>query len=337
VSFGPIWEEMERVAPPGQRGRVKRRIKPEASCDLFLAIVKPSNLRMVLMLVGEGSLDGVTELPTARGVEARIARPGEDGADAALELVLTDPRSADIFTALATDIADSVAAETDEPAAVAALVERLRRWQRFLEESGPEGLTPERQRGLYAELWLLRHHLLGALGPVAAVHGWTGPTRASHDFQLGTCGLEVKGTAKKQHQVLRIASERQLDDTGVDALFLFHLSLDAHREAGESLPTMIEHLRGLLRATPTSPAFEERLFEAGYLDAHRNLYANPGYTVRESNFFRVTKGFPRIIEGDLLPGVGDVQYSVAVAECKHFVVDQETVVAELRSSHVNTT
>ena len=91
MNLGEIWEELEHVTPPGERGRVKRRIRPEAKCDLFLAIAKPSNHRVVLMLVGEESLSGVDELPTARGVEARIDRPGEDGADAALELVLTDP------------------------------------------------------------------------------------------------------------------------------------------------------------------------------------------------------------------------------------------------------
>ncbi len=334
MGLAEIWEELERVTPPGESGHVKRRIKPEAKCDLFLAIAKPSNLRMLVMLVGEDSLVGVGDLPTARGVEARVVRPGEGGAAGALELVLTDPRSADIFTALATDIAESVAAESDELSAVATLVGRLRRWQRFLEESGPEGLTSERQRGLYAELWLLRRHLLGAVGPAAAVQGWTGPTRASHDFQFGAGALEVKGSAGKQHQVLRIVSERQLDDTGVEGLFLFHLSLDAHRDAGESLPALVNDLRESLRTTPAAATFEDRLFGAGYLDAHQQLYENPGYTVRESNFFRVTDGFPRIVEADLLPGVGDVHYSVAVAECKHFLVDSETAITELRSRHV---
>jgi hypothetical protein len=335
VSLAEIWEELERAMPPGESGQVKRRIRPEAKCDLFLAISKPSNLRMLVMLVGEDSLVGVEDLPTARGVEARITRPGQDGAHAALEVVLTDPRSADIFTALASDIAQSVVAESDDASAVATLVGRLRRWQRFLEESGPEGLTSERQRGLYAELWLLRQHLLEAVGPAAAVQGWTGPTRESHDFQFGASALEVKSSAGKQHQVLRVASERQLDDTGVQALFLFHLSLDAHQHAGESLPALVADLRESLRMTATAAAFEDRLFQVGYLDVHEHLYENPGYTVRESNFFQVTDGFPRIIEADLPPGVGDVHYSVAVAQCKHFLIDSETVITALRSSRAN--
>jgi Putative PD-(D/E)XK family member, (DUF4420) len=329
VSFADIWADLERVGPPGEIGRIKRRVKPEARCDLFLAVAKPANLRMVLMPVAARSLEGIQELPVGRGVEARIARPGDNGADASVELVLTDPRAADIFTALAMDIADAVAPQPDEAAAVAAMIGRLRRWQRFLEESGPGGLEPERQRGLYAELWLLRHHLLDALGPVPAVAGWTGPSHASHDFQLGGGAVEVKATAAKQPQVLRISSERQLDTTGVVALFLFHLSLDAHRDAGTPLPVAVDELRTLLTATAAEAAFEDKLFEAGYLDAHRQLYENPGYTVREANFFRVSEKFPRIVEADLIPGVGDVHYSVEVAECKHFAVATRSAVDEL--------
>ena len=333
MNYAEIWEELERVAAPGTPGRMRRRVHPQARCDLFLAIDKPTNLRMMLMLVKEASLDGIDELPTGRGVEARITRPGDDDADAAVELVLTDPRSADIFTALASDIGNVAAAQSDEGSAVAALVSRLSRWQRFLEQSGPGGLESERQRGLYAELWLLGHHLFDAVGTGPAVQAWTGPARASHDFQLRACAVEVKATAAKQNQVLRVASERQLDDTGVDALFLFHLSLDVHLGAGETLPAIVDALRVSLGTTAAGQPFEDRLFDAGYLDVHRHLYEKPGYTVRESNFFHVTERFPRIVERDLPPGVGDVRYSVAVAECKHFAVDLDTVLAALRSNH----
>jgi hypothetical protein len=330
VTLAAIWEDLEQVQAEGREGRFKRRIRPESTLDLFVAVEKPTNRRMLLMLVSEASIDGVDELPTSQGVEARVARPGDDGRDAALELVLTDPRYADIFGALVADIAGAVVVEGDEAAAVAVFVGRLRRWQRFLEEGGLKGLSPEQQRGLFAELWLLREHLLPTLGSVGAVGGWTGPSHASHDFQLGASAVEVKATAAKQHQVLRIASERQLDKTGVAELFLFHLSLDVHLNAGESLPMLVEDLREKLRATTVESGFEDRLLDAGYLDAHATLYADSGYAVREENFFRVDTGFPRIVEHDLPAGVGDVRYSVAVSECKHFSVEAELVRETLR-------
>lgn len=324
MSLGEIWDELERVTPPGASGRVKRRIRPEARCDLFVAVAKPSNLRLLLMPVAERSLAGVEALPTGSGVETRIVRPGEEGSEAALELVLTDPKYGDIFTALATDIVQAVAPAADEAAGVSALIGRLRRWQRFLEEAGPTGLGPEAQRGLYAELWLMRHHLLPTLGPVASVLAWTGPSRTAHDFEFGRTAIEVKSTLAKQHQTLRIVSERQLDDTGLEALFLFHLSLDAHRDTGQSLPDLVDDLRQLVASTPAASPLDDGLIEAGYLDAHSVLYQNPGYAVREQNFFRVADGFPRIVERDLRSGVGDVHYSVSVAECRHFLSSPET-------------
>jgi hypothetical protein len=252
----------------------------------------------------------------------------------AVELLLTDPACADIFTALATDITQAVAASHAEPAGVAVLVERLRRWQRFLEETGPSGLSPEAQRGLYAELWLLRDHLIPTVGPTAAVLAWAGPSRSAHDFELGPIAIEVKSTVAKQHQALRIVSERQLDDTGLDALFVFHLSLAAHRDTGESLPELVDHLRRLAGPTAASQQLDDKLIEAGYLDAQRTLYVNPGYAIREANFFHVAVDFPRIIERDLRNGVGDVHYSVSVAECRHFLVSKDVVLGGRMGDHV---
>ncbi len=334
MSSTAIWESLEQVDGGDRDGRFKRRIMPESKFDLFVAVSKPANHRMLLMLVSEGSLVGVDELLPSKGVEARLVRPGEDGRDAAIELVLTDPRYGDIFGALVEDMARAVAAENDEAAAVAVFVGRLRRWQRFLEESELGGLPSERQRGLYAELWLLRKHLLAALGDSAAVAGWTGPSHASHDYQLGSCAIEVKATAAKQHQVLRIVSERQLDDTGVDELFLYHLSLDVHLDTTETLPALVADLREHLRPTPAAPMFEDKLIDAAYLDVHEQLYAQVGYAIREENFFRVGEGFPRIVEHDLPPGVGDVRYSVAVAECKHYAVSLELVKDTIRKQLV---
>lgn len=321
MTLGAVWDELEELAAPGAVGRFKRRVRPESALDLFVGVAKPANQRLLMMLASEASLADVEKLPNSQGVEARIVRPGEDGRDATLELALTDPRFMDIFSALAADVIDTVASIGDEGAAVSEFVERLRRWQRFLEESGLQGMSPERQRGLFAELWIARD-LLDHLEPAVVVQAWTGPDRASHDFQFGSCALEVKGTAAKQHQVLRIVSERQLDSTGVDSLFLFHLSLDVHRGAGETLPALIDQLRSRLNGTAAAQLLEVKLLQAGYLEQQRELYEDSGYTPRESNLFDVREGFPRIVEHDLVPGVGDVHYSVSVAECKHFLVEE---------------
>jgi hypothetical protein len=43
------------------------------------------------------------------------------------------------------------------------------------------------------------------------------------------------------------------------------------------------------------------------------------------NYFRVEGDFPRIVEADLRDGVGDVRYTISVAECKRFSIPEANV------------
>lgn len=60
---------------------------------------------------------------------------------------------------------------------------------------------------------------------------WKAALAAHQDFQFSTGALEVKTTAAKQPQSVRITSERQLDDTGVGALFLHVVVVDEREVA----------------------------------------------------------------------------------------------------------
>jgi hypothetical protein len=203
---------------------------------------------------------------------------------------------------------------------------RLKRWQIFLEQHSPDGLGEAAQQGLYGELWFLRQAVLPQLGTLRGVLSWSGPAAAQQDFQFSGCAVEIKTTSSKQHQKLSIASERQLDNTGTGALILLHLSLDARQGGGETLPEMVASVRSLLETSSSArDEFENRLFEAGYLDSYASRYEYTGYTIREMNYFKVEGEFPRIVEADLRNGIGDVHYSISVAECKRFSIVEADV------------
>ena len=143
----------------------------------------------------------------------------------------------------------------------------------------------------------------------------------------GTVTVEVKTTSAKQHQKLAIASERQLDDTGAGTIVLLHLSLDVRQGQGETLPEMVASVRSLVaRDAIARDDLENLLFEIGYLDIHATRYENIGYTIREHNYFKVSVNFPKIIESDLRNGVGDVRYTISVAECKRFSIPESEVI-----------
>lgn len=307
-----IWRELE--SERGLHGTYRRRVHPEAVADLYLVIHKPDNTRGLLVDV-DLSHDDLGDLPSGRGIDLRWV-PKESGQ--AIELVLSQRTDADLFDALVADVALAGAQGTDERDAASRVAARVKRWQTFLRETSA-GLSAERQRGLYGELYLLLRLLAPVIGIEKAAAAWVGPAGAPQDFSFGTLAVEAKATIANQHQHIRIASERQLDTTALAELVVFHLSVDGREGAGETLPDLVDTIRAQI-SSGAAPLFEDGLFDAGFLDAHRALY-RVGYTPRAANLFRVAKAFPRIVEADCAPGVGDVGYSIAVSALTPFAID----------------
>jgi hypothetical protein len=327
MTINETWLQLEASPPPGGGGIMARRIHPEAAVDLFLAVEKPTNARVLILRVKGATVAGKVDLPKAEGFEVCRGFVSLDGKKYChLSVRLTHPRYGDVFTTLVEDVVKHVLPAPGDPAAVRFLLERLGRWQAFLKRHAPDGLGEESQQGLYGELWFLSHHVIPRLGPRAAVCCWKGPTGAPQDFQTPSVSVEVKTASGKQHQTLAISNERQLDSTGVKMLVLFHLSVDVREGAGETLPARVGAVRVLVEADAVAAEELERLlFEAGYLDCHTQTYETRGYTIRETNLFEVRDGFPRIVEADLPNGVGDVRYTISVAECRHYAVPEGRV------------
>lgn len=330
MQFNEVWTQLEAdVTYKGASGILKRRVLPESPCDIYLAVEKPQNTRLMLIRVSAGALPDVGALPRSKGCDVQVVKLPDDLPDqATVRLTLTGTQFRDIFTVLVQDIASCIAECVTAERCVSALTERLQGWQHFLDEYGPEGLGEEAQRGLYGELWFLRRYVLPTLNSADAINSWTGHRRSPQDFELPHCAVEVKTTSGRQHQKLRIANERQLDDSNISPIFIFHISLDAKLNSGENLVNLIEDIRSLIsQSPPARQGFEEALRNGGYLDFHSPQYVKTGYSIRQSNVFRVGVGFPRIIESDLPNGVGDVQYSISVAECMHFSVPESEMTA----------
>lgn len=326
IGFSILWTELEaNAATDGARWWLIRcRATPGRS---LLAAREPGAGRRALLL----PLDGA-QAPTHRQWPRLAAlSPISVVVDDAphIGVILAESRFADVFDALAVDLARRVEEATDADEAVIALLGQLHRWQRFLTATA-QGLDPAAQRGLWGELYFLGESLLPKLGPVAAVAAWTGPHGAHQDFQATAAWIEVKTTLAKQPQAVRITSERQLDDTHSPALFLHVISLEAHEAGTDTLPARVAKLRAALAATPGAREhFEDALIAAGYLDRDATRYASPGYAVRRADTYHVRTGFPRIVEAGLPVGVGAVAYDLALAACADFAVAPGNLYAAL--------
>jgi hypothetical protein len=323
-----VWGELESSAVTGA-GRLRRRVEADSPQDLHLELAMPDRRRVLsLGLPVHSTLDG-TRLPETRGLEHRLV----DGSTfKTLSLELIDPAAADLFAILADDLIEVTSCSTDPASAGGAWTGRVARWQRLF-RNGNQGLSAEFQRGLFAELWVMRELLKPAVGIAAAIGAWFGPDGSRHDYQLSSTSLEVKSCAANQPQIVSINGERQLDDTGTPSLHLIHISLDVHHNGPESLPGMIAAVRQLAAGSGAEAKLEDLLVEYGFLDLHTSRYANTGYTVRDHRAFNVREGFPRIIESELADGVGRVRYRLAIAACADFEVAESSVLALIKGGH----
>lgn len=314
-------------------GVVRRLLDPDWPGELSAAMVKPDNAPALLLEVPAGVPIDPDQLADSDAIE--VATSGDADGVRSIQLTLVDPRFRDTFLTLGADLAERVLA-TETPADGArALIHNLGRWLRFLKRRKAEVLTIEKQTGLYGELATLADLLAESIGFGAATWAWTGPNGAYQDFQLGRLAIEVKTLAATQPQQLRIETERQLDDRGLDALVIAHHKVDRRRDAGRSLPDLVELIReGLAEDEVAREHFDDQLFEVGYFDAHAHLYAQHGYTGRGVAYYRVGIGFPRIVEDDLRPGLGAVRYMIDASACSSFEIEPGQVTAWLRDAPV---
>lgn len=155
-----------------------------------------------------------------------------------ISLTLTDRKYRELFAALACDVAEKVARASTVEKGCIALVNRLAHWKRFLKATGDDGLSVERQTGLYGELLVLKA-LFERMprDPGAAISAWLGPTGANQDFSRLGKAVEVKSTVANDFSGVQVASERQLDESAFSVLLLCQMVSTASKEMKTRFPT----------------------------------------------------------------------------------------------------
>ena len=329
-----LWKDIETEAQQiSGTGVLKRMIAPDAACTMFLGVERPSLKRLFMLHVPRSMLPPREQIPESKGFELTLLITGEEAeTHATFVLTSTDRTYNELFSSMVENLFQCLKNCKAEPQIVRTFLERLNAWQQFFQRNGVNGLGEEAQRGLYGELYFIRNHLLSTPDHFAdEISGWTGSKNRQHDFQFGETVVEVKTCSTNQHQKLQISSEQQLDETLVGKLFVFHLSLSSVEKHADTLPALVAGLREILHANYAAAAlFEHALLERGYLDTQAWRYEKTGYVIRESNVFRVADGFPRLTERDLPPGVGDLTYTISVAECRKFAVPLDEVISHIQ-------
>ena len=334
--FEKLWEELKIESAKLEAGTIKRMLGSESTCPMLLGIKVPELTKIFILEVPKGVAPLSENIPESKGFNFDVRIIGDEINSDNVSLILSSSNIDynELFSSISEDLFSQLNGLENTREVVSTFLNRVRLWQTFCEIQNPEGLGEDAQKGLYGELFFLDSYVLtGNSGYEPKINTWLGPRNRQHDFQFGNMVVEVKTTSMKQHQKLQIASEQQLDETLVDRLYLFYLSVSLIENNDDTLPALVRKIRKKLHQEIAALAvFDNALIERGYLDAHESKYSRTGYSIRDSRFFLVTDDFPRIKEEELRNGVGDVKYSILVAECSDYEIPENDFVKELEEN-----
>lgn len=325
-----IWIGLESETS-NHSGLLYKRYSAEVLPDVFIALKVPEKLRCIAFRISNLFPFDETLWNKLKDIKIETLPDERDKSKKFLLILLLNKQHKDIFSTLCEDFIFGVSEVSTEQTLVEKLLERMTKWQSLFEKVGKQGLSEEAQRGLYGEIYFLRYFLSNASDKNFCVKSWLGPEKSIQDFQYSNWAVEVKTTHGNNHQKIHINSERQLDDSIIEKIFLFHLSLDVRVSNGESLNLLIDEVSDFLKVnTMASNLFKLKLLESGYYDIHKPLYDEIGYTIRQENLYRVSGNFPRITENQIPVGVGDVRYSIVLSESEEWRISHETLLEEIK-------
>ncbi len=320
-----IWDELENDKSLN-KGLLIRRFSGAVLPDVFVALQQPEKIYCIAVSISQSIEINIAAFSNLQEINVDVLDGNLHQNKKTLVFKLVNVLHKDIFAVLCEDLVTSISSEQDEKSLVRTLLNRFEKWKSLFTKFALLGLTPEQQRGLFGELFFLRKYLANQSKAAEVINAWVGSSKEVRDFQYKSWALEVKTTIGNNHQKVHISSERQLDNSHLNNLFLYHISLEKAQESGETLNDIINSINLLLNIDLTSKnRFKAKLYEAGYFEHQASLYESIGYHIRQDNFYLVENDFPRIQEGEIRNGVGDVKYSIILSQCQDYLQTEEQV------------
>ncbi len=327
IDYRKIWNSINSESDTTSvKTQIARKIPSKGVFQVFLATDFKKGIRLLYIKL-DSDHDIITEnLPRFRGLEISLTVTSIGGFQNQEFIKFTQsiPNTENIFESVISDICENVVHLQNKKNLPAALTKVLNEWKVFFEKQQNEILSISSQKGLVGELHFLRDYLFQKYSFTESLFYWTGSDKTNHDFQIKNIAVEVKTTSSKQHKKFVISSERQLDSTGLEHLYLSLFALNLHSNMPErTLPELIGEIYTQLQEDPFATfQFQIKLAKYGYNEIHAEKYTT-GLSLFEMRFFEVVEGFPRLLQGNLPDGVGDLKYSIVVSVCTPFEIKTE--------------
>lgn len=142
---------------------------------------------------------------------------------------LSSLENLDVFACLCDNLIGVVRKCGTSSEAVKEIINQIEKWKAMFDKKLSDGLTLLEQQGLYGELMYLQKLIARSLfSKVESLKLWSGTDKSVRDFQGKEWAVEVKTISVNNSDQITINGERQLDDTLLKMLFLYHYLLNLH-------------------------------------------------------------------------------------------------------------
>lgn len=315
-----IWEEMKAAASLG----IVKRALPNSSFRLYCIYTYPENTFGIAISFSENIKVDISPFDKFKELDVRLLKDKSFVKSLMLIVQINSDENKEIFSVLSSDLIKALNGCDSEKNAIRITLNQLSRWKSMFDVGRSRFLSPSAQQGLYGELYFMRKLLKHNMDIQSVLNSWVGPFNEIRDFEGTDWTLEVKTSITSMPQTLKINGERQLDETLIENLFLYHLSLQKTKANGETLPEIVNQIYEYIDSDVMArQLFDTRLFEVGYYSSDIDEYINVHYIIRNENSYKVEGDFPRIKEEDLRNGVGSVRYEISISSCDNYLIPEQ--------------
>lgn len=322
IDYRTIWESINNESKKNPlQSQIARRIPSNGLFPVFLATDVKKDIRLLYINIANIQSIEIEKLPRFGGLDISLvnASIGEFDKEMFIKFTQLIPQIDNIFELVISDICDKVLQVKADLEVT--LFRLLSEWKIFFEKKENKILSIEAQKGLAGELYFLRKYLFKKYSYAESLSYWTGTERTNHDFQILNRAIEIKSTSSKQHKKFIVASERQLDSSGLDNLYLSLFTFTLHSNMPScTLPGLINELYSDIEGDSIATFhLQMKLIKYGFNEQDAEKY-KLGLSVSSIKFFEIKEGFPRLLPLNLPEGIGDLKYSVVVSACAPFEI-----------------
>ena len=320
-NISSLWDIMSQEKSVGL---VKRLLPNNSPLKVFATYKHPENICGIAFSCDSKLKLSIDSFYNLKELSVQLFLDTSYQPNRLLTIQLFSDANTDIFAYLCGNLVETIERCDTEAKAIKLVLNRLEKWKTMFSKGASDGLSITEQQGLYGELMYLHKLVLrGIFSYIDTLKIWVGADKAMRDFQGKDWAVEAKTISINNADQITINGERQLDETLLDKLYLYHLSVEASRMNGQTLNDKVDELRRLFSDDKAAlNVFNAKLMEAGYFDHHRDLYKERCYKIRKESIYVIDDSFPRIKESELRDGVSNTVYSINVSTCAEYMVSE---------------